>query len=122
MTVDRPMDRHLKTGIAGAALTIIGILASGPLALLVVEGVHPQPAWTGAEAFARAFHPVQTLPYYAGFILVAGCIILMSALCRIAGKEAGARYLVSLVFTTIFATLIFVGVPNPMLFDESTRT
>jgi hypothetical protein len=107
MNTDEEMIRPLKTGIAGAILTIAGIVASGPLALLLVEAIQPQHPWTGAESFSRAFHPIQVLPYYAGFLLVGGCVTLMAAIYQIAEAREKTRALISIVLTSAFATLVF---------------
>src|SRR5438046_2187773 len=50
-----------RAGALAAACTLIGALASGPLALLVVHATHPQPDWQDARVFAEHYHPIQTL-------------------------------------------------------------
>jgi hypothetical protein len=61
----------VSAAIRGALATLIGIVVSGPISLALVS-LRPQPAWTGPDAFARAYHPLQTLPYFTGFLLVGG--------------------------------------------------
>lgn len=51
------------------ALVLVGAVLSGPVAMLVVAQVSPQPAWSGVSAFADNYHPVQALPYVLGYIL-----------------------------------------------------
>lgn len=92
--------------IAAAAVTLAGIVLSGPISLALVA-LHPQPTWTGPEAFARAYHPVQALPYFTGFLLVGGSLALIAALQTLAGDAARARATAGLGFASAFAALIF---------------
>ena len=52
-----------RFGSAGAVLTAVGIVLSGPIGLMAVTLTHPAAPWTSAEAYARQFHWVQTLPF-----------------------------------------------------------
>jgi hypothetical protein len=92
--------------IWGAVATIIGLTASGPLGLLGVMLVHPQPAWTSAQAFAEQFHPIQTLPFFASFIHAVGYLVLMAALYQCADNRLKTRAMTALALTTLFATLV----------------
>jgi hypothetical protein len=91
--------------VTGAAVTLAGIVLSGPVSLAVVR-LHPQPAWTGPDAFARAFHPIQTLPYFTGFLLVGGSLYLIAALQALARDGLRARANAALGFAAAFAALI----------------
>lgn len=51
------------------ALVLAGAVLSGPVAMLVVARMSPQPAWTGVNAFADHYHPVQLLLLIANGIL-----------------------------------------------------
>ena len=53
-----------------ALLIIIGILFSGPLGVLIVDAVAPQPSWEGAETFVENYSRVQSIPYAFGFLVV----------------------------------------------------
>lgn len=107
---------NLRTGIIGAAMTIVGILLSGPLGLLAVSAVHPSPPWQGAGLYAQNYHPVQMLPFFGGFLLVSGYIVMMAALHLIAEARHKANTLIAVVFTAIFATLIFINYINQTTF------
>jgi hypothetical protein len=37
-----------------ATLALVGMVLSGPLAVAAVNAVQPQPAWQGAELYARS--------------------------------------------------------------------
>lgn len=107
---------NLRIGIIGAALTIAGILLSGPLGLLVVSAVQPSPPWQGAGLYAQSYHPVQILPFFGGFLLVGGYIVMMVALHLIAEERHKANTLIGVVFTAVFATLIFFNYINQTTF------
>jgi uncharacterized membrane protein YoaT (DUF817 family) len=92
--------------VTGAAITLAGIVLSGPVSLALVT-LHPQPAWSGPEAFARAYHPIQTLPYFTGFLLVGGSLYLIAALHALAREPLRARATAALAFAAAFAALIF---------------
>jgi hypothetical protein len=96
-------------GMSGAVLSAIGILTSGPLAVLVVVLVHPQPPWNGPALFVANFHHIQTLPFYFGFLLVSGSILMLVSIYRLAKQRATA--LAALIFMSIgaaFAILNYV--------------
>jgi hypothetical protein len=63
-----------RWAVYGAWLTLCGTLLSGPLSLVLVTATHPQPAWAGAAPFVRHYHPLQTLPFFLGFLLVGGLV------------------------------------------------
>lgn len=107
---------NLRIGVIGAALTIAGILLSGPLGLLAVSAVQPSPPWQGASLYAQNYHPVQTLPFFGGFLLVGGYIVMMVALYLIAEEKHKAHTLIGVVFTAVFATLIFFNYINQTTF------
>ncbi len=90
-----------------ASATLAGILLSGPVAMLLVGVTYPQPVWLGAEAFAAAHHPVQTLPYWFGFLLDGGSVALIAALHAMAPPDLKARTGAALAFAAAFAALIF---------------
>lgn len=107
MQTDERTAGALRAGILGAALTVAGILLSGPIGLLVVTLLHPSPPWVDAAHYVQDFHPIQTVPFFGGFLLVGGYIIMMSALYQLAEERHKTNALIALIFTAIFATLIF---------------
>jgi hypothetical protein len=96
-----------QLGIYGAISTIIGILLSGPLGLVVVSQLAPQPAWQNAQVFAENLHWLQSTPYFAGFFLVGGYVVMLAAMYQVAEDKDKTRALVAVVFTAAFAALIF---------------
>jgi hypothetical protein len=98
-----------QSGVVAAAGVICGVLASGPLAVALVEATHPQPAWHGASLFARSYHPVQLLPYAGGLVLVAALVLLVSSLHAMARPEHETLTTAALVLTAAFTALIVVN-------------
>jgi hypothetical protein len=96
----------LRAGIRGALLTLIGVPLSGPVGLWIVTVVAPSPGWTDVRSYVRDYHPIETFPFFCGFALVLGYVVTIVALHRVAPEERRTRTLLSVVFATIFATLI----------------
>lgn len=96
----------LRAGIVAATVTLVGALASGPLAQLVVAGTHPQPPWQDARTFVAKYHPVQALPFLLGFLLVAGFVVLVASLHTLASARLRARTQSAIVFTAAFSALV----------------
>jgi hypothetical protein len=96
----------VRATVVGAVATLAGILLSGPVSLALVR-LHPQPAWSGPEVFARAYHPIQTIPYFTGFLLVGGALYLIAALHTLASEPLRPRATAAVAFAAAFAALIF---------------
>ncbi len=94
----------LRVGLAAMAA---GSLLSGPVALLVVGAIHPQPPWRTAEEFARNYHPLQLLPFVLGLVLVSGCLATIAGLHQLADASRKARTTLALLFAAGFGALIF---------------
>ena len=93
-----------RIGILGAILSATGILTSGPLAVLVVARVRPQPLWNGPVLFVDNFHRIQTLPFYFGLLLATGSILMLVSIRLLAKRQATA--LAALIFMSIGAALV----------------
>jgi hypothetical protein len=100
-------DAHtLRAAIVAATCVLVGTLASGPFAQLVVALTHPQPRWQNARTFAVHYHPVQALPFFLGFLLVVGAVVLVASLHVLADTRLRARTQSAIVFAAAFAALI----------------
>lgn len=102
-------DSALHFGTWSAAITLVGIALSGPVSLWAVGRVHPQPPWNGPEAFIENYHWVQTLPYWAGYALVAGYTGLIASLHCVAPRSLRARTTAALMFGSAFTAFIFLN-------------
>ena len=96
-------------GTYGAGLTITGVVVSGPLALVLVNAAHPQPPWQDPETFVRHFHPMQTLPYFGGFFLIGGFVLLIASLHAMAREAQKAWTTAALVFVSVYAAMVFTN-------------
>ena len=103
------MNRHSphRLGMAAAITTLLGIVVSGPLALLVVNATHPQPPWQDAALYARSYHPVQVFPYLGGLLLVVGLVLLVTSVHALADRELKPRTGTAQILAAVFATFIF---------------
>jgi hypothetical protein len=94
----------------GASTAFIGFILSGPIGSLFVQFIQPQTPWTTAADFVMHYNAWQNIPYYFGFVLVGGMLILAAAHYRNIDDESEMdkmHILLSMIWTTIFATLIF---------------
>jgi len=92
-----------------ALLSLVGYITSGPVGFFAVQVIHPQPAWTSAAVFAENYHLIQDVPFYFGFLLTGGMLMLVAA--HYLGypdenPKMKLRLLVSLGWTIAFFALI----------------
>ncbi|HPG39470.1 MAG TPA: hypothetical protein PLP19_00595 [bacterium] len=110
------IEKVLRFGMTGVMVNMAGVLLSGPLGLLVVTQTHPQPAWQDARLFLEYYHPVQTLPFFAGIALVLGYVMMIAAIHLVAAKPQRPLTLTAAMLTAAFATLIFFNYINQTTF------
>lgn len=96
-----------RVALGGALSAVAGIILSGPVAMVTVAALHPQPPWEGARAFVAAYHPVQVLPYVFGFYFVGGCVALTAGLAGLSAPAARPWGRLGLVAAAMGAGLIF---------------
>ena len=94
---------------AGALCALLGALTSGPLGLWLVHATHPQPPWRDEVTFVASYHWIQTLPFFAGFALVGGFVLLIAALHAEAPTTLRARTTAAVAFASAFAAMIFTN-------------
>ena len=93
----------------GSIVALIGFIMSGPVAFLIVNLVKPQPAWVSASVFAENYSTIQDLPFYFGFLLIGGMLMLVCGhYLNYKGEVSQVKFhlLVSLGWTIVFCTLI----------------
>jgi hypothetical protein len=100
-------DVNYRIGIYAAGLLIAGIVLSGPISMFVVNAVRMQPPWQDAQTLAANYHPIQTLPFFAGFLLVLGSGLLIATLYLLAEEKDKAVALLAVICAAAFTSLIF---------------
>lgn len=60
-------------------ISLLGFILSGPVGLVLVTWFGPQPEWISAVIFAEHYREIQALPYYFGFFLIGGMVMLVLA-------------------------------------------
>ncbi|MEY4579467.1 MAG: hypothetical protein RL701_4170 [Pseudomonadota bacterium] len=98
-----------RFGLYSAATAGVGVLASGPIALVTVALTQPQPRWVDARTYVEHFHPLQLLPFFAGFILIAGFFGLIISVSALSGPEHRLSRCCAVASATVFAALITVN-------------
>jgi hypothetical protein len=61
----------------GALIALLGFILSAPVAVPIVMLFAPQPVWSTVDLFKANYHPLQELPYYFGFVLIAGILFMV---------------------------------------------
>jgi hypothetical protein len=80
-----------------------GLFFAGPLAFLAVSAIQPQPVWAGSRVYVDNFHPIQSVTFYFGFLLVIGSVLIIAYIYY---WSRTFKSLLALVFTTIACGLI----------------
>lgn len=96
----------LKNSINICILLIVSALASGPIGVALVRLLAPQPDWQGAGIFINNFSHIQSLPYFLGYGLIIGAVLLVSKIYQLAKEEDRGSILPSLIFVAIYAALV----------------
>ena len=71
--------RYNKLISVSALIALSGYILSGPLAFFVVQLIHPQPPWVSPAVFVENYSAIQDLPYYFGFLLIGGMLMLAAS-------------------------------------------
>jgi hypothetical protein len=62
----------------GALVALTGYVLAGPVSFVVVYLVKPQPPWISSSVFVENYRTIQDLPYYFGFLLIGGMLMLIA--------------------------------------------
>lgn len=89
-------------------LSLAGFILSGPVGFTLVKLWSPQPEWTNTVSFVEHYHILQDLPYFFGFLLLAGQLLLVLAHYEVYGHRPELRFplRVAVILMIIFCTLI----------------
>jgi len=99
-------DRRL---FAAAIVILVGIIVSGPPAMLLAAAIAPQPAWRDVETFAASYQPIQQLPYAGGIVLLAGIVWFVARVGALARGGDRTRASAALIATGVATTLIGIN-------------
>ncbi len=90
----------------GAAITLAGILLSGPVAVGLLALIRRSVEWRGAPHFVLHFYRLQTTPFFFGFVLLVGYLMLFAGLQQAADEASKPRTTVALMLASAYAALI----------------
>ena len=118
-------ERHRKALLNSAVLVIIAIVLSGPPLVFFIEYLHPQPPWVDVETYITNFHRLQTLPYWFGFLLLAGNTLFIVNLGRFESIRDKIHHNLSLVCLGIYAAMVSINygiqtISIPALMSDSS--
>src|ERR1044071_9626525 len=91
--------KALRLGRDGATTLLAGALLSGVISQVLVAGVHPARPWQDARDFASHYRAIEALPFFYGFALIAGGVMVIVACHRIATAAEQTRTLMALLAT-----------------------
>jgi hypothetical protein len=88
---------------------LAGLILSGPVALVIVRAVAPQPPWRNLATFTEHYQPIQNLPYWLGLALVGGAVWF--AACAAARMPSRRRVssALALILSAAFAAMIAIN-------------
>ena len=110
---------YQKFASVAALVALSGFVLSGPVGFLLVQKTKPQPAWVSPSVFVEHYHIIQDIPYYFGFLLIGGIIMLVASHYLDSNHEAALTkfyMLLSLCLVIIFSSLIFFNYICQILF------
>lgn len=93
----------------GTTIALMGFVMSGPVSLVVIRIVKPQPEWISPAVFVENYSAAQNAPYFFGFLLVAGMFMIAAGhFLNYDGQDNEVRFrlLAALGATTVFSVLI----------------
>jgi hypothetical protein len=91
-----------------AWLVAAATLLSGPFAFLLslAEG---QPPWRDAPTFAAHAHWVQQVPFWIGFVLIAGCVFFVARFASLAFENHRTRAFLAIIVIAVYAAIITIN-------------
>jgi hypothetical protein len=101
-----PFDKLISVS---ALIAMSGYVLSGPIAFFLVHLINPQPPWVSPSVFSDNYSPVQDLPYYFGFLLIGGMLMLVAGHylnCQRENEKKKFQLLIAFGWTIVFCALI----------------
>lgn len=102
-----PLTKLFQFGMYASAAMLLGILLSGLIGVPFVSWLAPQPAWQNGQVFAENFSFIQTIPYYAGMVMLTGFLLFHVTIYLLSNVEMKRFTLPALLFALMYATLVF---------------
>lgn len=96
-----------RFGAYSAVALFIGVLLSGLVGVPLVSWLQPQPTWQNGRVFAENFGFIQTLPYYAGFLMIGGFLLFHVTIYLLSDLNMKRFTLPALLFAAMYGTLVF---------------
>lgn len=93
----------------GSLVALTGFILSGPVAFLIVRLIKPQPVWVSPSVFAENYGTIQDIPFYFGFLLIGGMLMLAAGHFlnyKVENELVKFNLLVSVGWTIVFCALI----------------
>lgn len=94
-------------GMYAAIAIFIGCVLSGLVGVPLVSWLAPQPAWQNGQVFAENYVLLQTLPYYAGMVMLTGFLLFHVTIYLLSDVEMKRFTLPALLFALLYAALVF---------------
>ena len=94
---------------ASALVILAGIVLSGPVTVVLVELLVPQPPWLDAATFIQHYSWLQTLTYVFGFLILGGCVAFMAGLISTAHENQRPLAFTAFGFTCVAAAMVFTN-------------
>lgn len=89
-------------------LVAAAAMLSGPIGFAIASA-RPQPAWTDAATYAAHAHPLQQVPFWAGFALVGASVLLIARLASLGFEHHRTRALGAVAAVGVYAAIITVN-------------
>lgn len=96
-----------RFGSYAAGAIFVGVLLSGLVGVPLVNWLQPQPAWQNGKVFAENYGFIQTLPYFAGFLMIGGFLLFHVTIYLLSDLDMKRFTLPALLFAAMYGTLVF---------------
>ncbi|MFO7827337.1 MAG: hypothetical protein R6V23_01840 [Bacteroidales bacterium] len=93
-----------RLGIIGSIFIVIGTIFPS---LFAISLRPKQPPWENVEVFVEHYHNIQSLPFYFGFFLIGGSIMLLTAIYLL--SKAKLYPVLGLIFGIIGASIVVLN-------------
>ena len=89
-----------------AIIILAGMLTSGPAGSYIIQLLSPEPPWVNAETYIAHYSPLQSIPFYFGFILMFGFILFFASLPAPSSENDHILVRLTLLFAGLYTFMI----------------